>query len=399
MCWIIGRAALGFLQMVAGVFLMPLGGQNDTRRPQIALQAYALHLSYFYQTLIRQLLLDNRVDVYILTWPHPQFPWSEQLRIRALAVREFGLDPSHVLPVWRALWRKFDLVLSCDSLSLPLLRRTRTCRMFHGFLSPERALHRRSLRPSVYDYDIVLASGPLDRNIILAHQNGRPKPLRVYSAGCPQIDKYLHGEGTRREYLEKLGLQESEPVVLYAPHWLHFKPPGDAGLTMFREIVEELRCLPAQIIVKPHRMSLVLGKESGQNWDRLLREIESPRVRVDRCIEDVEPLRAADVLITSNNSGRAYIFMLLNKPVILFPAARTCPGSPAETIASFVRQGTEVAESIPELCTRVLGELQHPRAKENERRRMSEGLLSNPGQSAREVAKILYQEIHCPDGP
>ena len=394
---VLGRSALGVLQLTVGVLLV--GWRRGAGRPQVAVQAYAVHLAYFYQTLIGQLLLDNRVEVYFLTWPHPHFPLSEQSRMRALAITEFGLDPSHVLPLWRAMWRKFDLVLTCDSLSLPLLRPTRTCRMFHGFLNPERALRRRFFRPTVYDYDVILASGPIDRNIILAHQDGRPKPSRVYSAGCPQLDRYFHQDEATREYLEKFRLQESEPVVLYAPHWFEFRPPGDAGLQLFLEIVEELRKLPAQIIVKPHRMSLILGKDSGQRWDRLLRQIECHQVRVDRCVEDVDALRAADVLITSNNSARAYIFMSLNKPVVFFPAARTPAGSPAEAVSGLLQQGAAVAESLSELGVHVREALQNPRGKAEHRRRVSEGFFANPGQSTQEVARILYQEILGLDAP
>jgi CDP-glycerol glycerophosphotransferase (TagB/SpsB family) len=269
--------------------------------------------------------------------------------------------------------------------------------MFHGFLSPERAMRRRYLRPTVYDFDVVLASGPFDKKMILAHQNGRPKPARVYAAGCPQLDKYFHPNGAKREYLEKLSLRASEPVIVYAPHWFDFRPRGGSKLALFRDIVAELRKLPAQIVVKPHRMSFVLGQDSDQDWDTLMREIESEQVRVDLGIEDADALTVADVVITGNDSGRAYISMLLNKPVILFPAPPRPAGTPAEAVSDLLRQGAEVAESISEMGNLARQALRNPGAKAKDRRHVGETILANPGRSTEEVVKLLYQEIQPAD--
>jgi hypothetical protein len=387
------RAAGAAFMLAAGVILGPLlSRQKRTGRPVIAFQAYAEHLLYFYEFLIRKLLLDDRVDVILLTWPHPQFPWRVQTKLRELAVTELGLSPASVVPFWRACWWRFDCMISNDALVLPLLRRTRTCQMFHGPIISNRFFRRGLVRQPVFDTDLAFPFGPYCRDQILAGSSGRQNLLRVHTVGSPRFDKYFHPGRAKGEYLRTLGLSDSRPVVVYAPHWSELNLPGDAGVDLFRGAVGELAKLTVQIIVKLHAMSMVPGAAGGRNWDDLLRAAESSRVRVDRGMEDVDAMLAADVLVTGV-SGRAFNVMLLDKPVVLYPRAHPPAGSLAQTAYDMLCRGAVVADSLHELGERVQEALANPQALSDQRRRVAEALFANPGHATSEVARILYSSV------
>jgi CDP-glycerol glycerophosphotransferase (TagB/SpsB family) len=264
--------------------------------------------------------------------------------------------------------------------------------MFHGPIISTRFFRRGLVRQTVFDTDLAFPFGPYCRDQILAGSSGRSKPVRVHTVGSPRFDKYFHPGRTKGEYLRTLGLSDSRPVVVYAPHWSELNLPGDAGVDLFRGAVGELAKLTVQIIVKLHAMSMVPGAAGGRNWDDLLRAAESSRVRVDRGMEDVDALLAADVLVT-DVSSRAFNFMLLDKPVVLYPRAHPPAGSLAQTTYDMLCRGAVVAESLHELGERVQEALANPLSLSDQRRRIAEALFANPGHATDSATQILYSEL------
>jgi hypothetical protein len=389
---IIVRAAYGIalygFGLVWGMFVRQ---PPPTRRPLVAFQSYAVHQALFYETLIQRLLREDRVDVFFTIWPHPQLPWSEQRRLRQMATSRFGLDPSRVLPHWRVMWWRFDLTNYSDVLGFFPLRRARTAMLSHGAGQFRRNFQKLGPRRSFYDFDFVITPGPCDRDLIVANSEGRKMP-RIYPAGLPSFDKYIHPDITRRQYLSGLGLDDTRPVVLFAPHFSEVFLSGKKGARFFDEMLRALAKLPVHVIIKPHAMSLSPGAASGLRWKHLLLQAETAQVKVDFAPEDVYALLAADVLITGISS-RAFNFMLLDKPVVLYPLGYV----PADNIAReryrLMCEGSTVADSLPSLIGHVQDALLRPEAHSAARRRVAAALFSNLGNSTRDVAGIIYREI------
>jgi CDP-glycerol glycerophosphotransferase (TagB/SpsB family) len=364
---------------------------RPTGRPRIAFQSYAVHQALFYESLIQRLLRDDCVDVFFTIWPHPQLPWSEQRRLQEVATSRFGLDPSRVLPHWRVMWWRFDLTNYSDVLGFFPLRRARTCMLGHGAALFRRNFQKLGPRRSVYDFDFVITSGTYDRDLIVANSQGRKIP-RIYPVGLPAFDKYFRPEVTRRQYLSGLGLDDTRPVVLYAPHFSEVLLPGNKGARFFEDVLRELAKLAVHVIVKPHAMLLSPGAVSGSRWQHVLLQAETAQVKVDFAPEDVFALHAADVLITGISS-RAFNFMLLDKPVVLYSGTYVPEDSFARERYRLMCQGSAVADSLAALIADVQDALLHPEACSEARRRVATALFSSSGDSTGDVANIIYREI------
>jgi hypothetical protein len=386
------RAAYGMvlygLGLVLGLFIRQ---PSSTGRPRVAFQSYAVHQALFYETLIQRLLRDDRVDIFFTIWPHLEFPWSEQRRLHELATSRFGLDPSRVLPQWRVMWWRFDLTTYSDVLGFFPLRAARTCVLPHGAGLFRRNFQKLGPRRSIYDFDFVITSGRYDRDLIVANSEGRKLP-RVYPVGLPYFDKYLHPDIPRRQYLSGMGLDDTRPVVLYAPHFSEALLPGNQGTRFFEDVLQELAKLPVNVIVKPHAMLLSPGAVLGFDWKHVLLQAQTARLKVDSAPEDVDALHAADVLITGLSS-RAFNFMLLDKPVVLYPGRYVPEDSFARERYRLMCEGSTVADSLAALIAHVQDALLHPGMHSAARRRVAAALFSNLGNSTRDVASIFYQEI------
>lgn len=252
-------------------------------------------------------------------------------------------------------------------------------------------------RRGVCDYDLVFAVGPYIRDAILAHRNGRGGRPRICVTGGPQFDKYFHPETTTEDYLLGLGLDGSRPIILYAPHWSELNLAGRSGLQLVRRTVEELRRLPASVIVKPHAMSYVPGASHGRRWREMLGQLETRQVKVDRATEDVDALLAADVLVTGISS-RACNFMLLDKPVVLYRPDLVSQHYKEQAAYGMLGKAAWLAETAEDLGACVRGALANPQAHQEQRAAVREALFANPGCATEEVKRILYKEIGAGPG-
>jgi hypothetical protein len=394
----LARAALSALLVGVGMCWGVLRRKRKGNRPRVAFQASAVHLAWFFELLIKRLLRDDRVDVFFVAWPQPLFPWREQRQVRELAVSRFGLRPERVLPYWKTVWSKFDLVVFVDVRAAFPLRPTRTCLLFHGAGRSLRSLERRWPGHTVYDFDLTCPFGPFDQDLIEQYRRGRLKPWGNHAVGCSQFDRYFHPDLTRAEYLRELDLTEDRPVVLYAPHYSELARPGDEVVTMFESVIRELAKLPVQLIVKLHAFSFMPAGALGRRWEPVLSGLESDRIRVDRSPDDVHALLAADVLV-SDISSRAFNFMLLDKPVVLFPGRYVPPDSLARRRFDLMCQAAVVASSLADLALHVQDALRCPERQSVARRQVAQALFSNPGHATPEVVRILYEAVGLGGGP
>jgi CDP-glycerol glycerophosphotransferase (TagB/SpsB family) len=187
-------------------------------------------------------------------------------------------------------------------------------------------------------------------------------------------------------------------VVLYAPHFSEVLLPENKGARFFEDVLRELAKLPVSVTVKPHAMLLSPGAVSGFRWKHALLQSQTAQVKVDFAPEDVYALHAADVLVTGLSS-RAFNFMLLDKPVVLYPGRYVPEDSFARERYRLMCQGSTVAGSLAALIALVQDALLRPGTHSEARRRVAAGLFSNLGNSTRDVASIIYREIGLDANP
>jgi hypothetical protein len=390
--------ALGHLGLwAAGLARVAAAAPAGTGRPRVAFQAYALHLVQFQEPVIRRLLRDGLVEVYFVVTPHPQLPARERAQLRDLAVRRFGLPRSHVAPYWKTLWWKLDLVVSMDVLVALPLRRTRACLMAHGAGFSHREFTAHWLRRRAIDFDLVLTAGCYDADVVeKARREDGGSHAVVEVIGCPLLDRLFTSEGSRTQYLRGLGLPEDRPVVLYAPHWTDLNVWGADGPKRVREMIAAMASLPVNLIVKLHAMAYFPPAVGGRRWKDELRGAESETVRLDPGTEDVAALRYADVLITGVSS-RAFNFMLLDKPVVLFAIPQTSGDTVKRRRLEALRAACAEAADVPGVVAEVQAALANPHARSDARRRQARVLFANPGNATDAAVRSLYRELGIDD--
>jgi hypothetical protein len=384
----LGQLAL----LLPGLFRFSRRPRTRSGRPQVVFEAYACHLAQFQEPIIRELLRDGQVDVFFAVSPHPQFPSRERGALRDWA-KAVGIDRRRIAPFWKTLWWTPDLVVSADMLAAWPLRRTRTCLLSHGPAFARRAFVGRWPRRRLLDFDLVLAAGAYDRSAIeTARATGSPSRTIVADVGCPLLDRLFAPGCSRAEYLQRIGLREAPPVVLYAPHWTDLNYGGEAAPSLVRAIVAALVSLPVQVILKPHVMAFLPHAALGQDWRRFFRGLVGPTVRHDEAVDDVPALAHSDVLVTGVSS-RAFNFMLLGKPVVVFPLAVAPADAFEARRLELVRAAAAVARDVPSLALEVAAALHNPAARREARHRTAQILFANPGGATRATVDVLYREL------
>ncbi len=127
-----------------------------------------------------------------------------------------------------------------------------------------------------------------------------------------------------------------------------------------RDMVEALKPLDANLVLKLHATSLYPAMASGVRWRSILDDLaRDPRVHIDEEEEDLAALRHADVLV-NDYSSRAFIFMAMRKPVVV-----VAPSSPNDTQENLdrmklMRSGSLLARSPSEAAQLVARMLSEP---------------------------------------
>ena len=365
---------------------------SKRERPRVGFQAYALHLAQFQEPLIQRLAEDRRIDLFFVVLSHPHFTGEERRGLRELAIERWGLPSSRVVPYWQALWWPFDIMFYADVYAAFPLRRTRTCLTAHGTALTSRHFTQRWPRKTLFDFDMVLPSGPFDSRLIVHEQCRLRRGSVIKAVGCPQLDQLFTPPTTRAEYLRWLDLPTDCAVVLYAPHWTDLDEWGAQGTDRMNDVIEALLVLPVSLVLKPHSMSYSSRVSNGPDWRRVVEGLCSERVKVDSDINDTLALCHADVLITGFSSRR-FSFALLDKPAVLFPTA----GGEVHPIDwqrwSIGRDAFDTADDLPSLVAAVSRALMEPEARSAARRVCANELFANPGRATEAMIRVIYDEL------
>jgi CDP-glycerol glycerophosphotransferase (TagB/SpsB family) len=348
----------------------------------------------------RRILVDARTPVHYTMFAPVHTAMQEDERVRfyfcaseepsraASIFHEAGQNARLVGPATAALI-KFDAYLTSDFTWMRLLHSTCRIQMFHGVggkygfdaptesLSPWHRLffvNRRRLTNCI-------ASGALDED---------SPAIRLI--GMPKVDALVDGSLSRRAVLSSLGLSPERPTVLYAPTWSPASSLNKLGVAL----VERLRALPVNVIVKLHDRSCDLRPQysGGIDWRAALQPHLAAGSAVLANAADICPyLVASDVMVTDHSSA-GFEYLLRDRPLVRIHVPELI--TLADIHKDYVQLLADVSESTSEVNDTVAAverALADPAARSATRRAVVADLFHEPGTATARCADALYEAI------
>lgn len=135
----------------------------------------------------------------------------------------------------------------------------------------------------------------------------RYRHFLVIETGWPKLDPLAHTRG-RQSRRRELSLEESQPVILYAPTF----PPKYTSAADLLPVIEQLDDGTYQWLIKFHPL---MDKELVNSY----RALQGDNLQVINDLNILPWMEAADVLVTDTSSV-AYEFLLLDRPIITYRA-------------------------------------------------------------------------------
>jgi len=300
-----------------------------------------------------------------------------------------------VLTHQQITWRRWDLYLSADPWTRPVLRRcARYVNVFHG-VAGKYDLDNPAHLPIAYDqFDRVLFINRDRMERYLAA--GLVTRERAVLVGFPKVDRLVNGEYDGDAIRRGLGLAGGRPTALYAPTWSPASSLNLAG----EAIITTLADAGWNVIVKLHSLSLDAGSEkySGAiDWRARLAAIERPGHIVHIENADASPLLAASDLMVTDHSTIGFEFCLLDRPLIVFDTprlietARINPDRVRE-----LRSAARVVTTTSELADAARRALEQPHELSLERRRLAASMFYAPGGATDRALTAAYELLALP---
>ena len=294
-----------------------------------------------------------------------------------------------VLRSSEAKFMKFDACLAADFIWMTLPRGTRRVQMFHGVAGKY---------ANVYDTPEQSARG-WDR-LFFINRRRLQNFIRVGAidadspaarlVGMPKVDCLVDGSLSRDAVLEKLGIDTSRKVVLYAPTW----SAHSSLVTMGQELVEGLVAAGYAVIVKLHDRSHDPQQvnSGGVNWVATLGPLlRNSGGQLAMSSDSCPSLVAADVMIT-DHSSIGFEYLLLDRPLVrievpkLLEQANVNPEY-VQLLADASVSVTNVSETI----AAVERSLAEPGLKSETRKVVASDLFHSPGKATALAVKELYE--------
>ena len=387
---IVGRAGVDLALRTFGLLnLKPLFANSD--RKTIAFQSYSTHLARCYAPIIARLRESSHdLRIVFLILLHPHVPFSAIRELRSYVRDGLGFDDRDVFFFWQIMWARVDMMVCGDVFARFPPRRTRTALMPHGTALAPRWFNRHPLRKSLADFDHVLLAGEYDLEMWSRHPAAGALAERAHPIGFPFIDAIPNLPVTREQYVRRLGLTAGRPIVFFGPH--HFALEMRGSIDYVRAMVEALKALDANLVVKLHATSFYPAMAGSNSWRGVLEDLtRDPSVHIDREEEDLASLRYADVLVT-DYSSRAFIFMAMNKPVVLITPSN--PNVREENLdrMKLMRSGSRLARSPAESARMVSQLLRDPTPPANAAE-IAERCFSNLWHATDPMVEFLTREL------
>jgi hypothetical protein len=402
--YILGRAGADLMMRTGGLLnLKPLFARSGRRT--IAFQAYSTHLARCFAPVITRLHETSRetsretssdLRIVFLLLPHPHVPFSATRELRRYVRDDLAIAERDIFTAWQWTWARFDLLVCADVFARFPLRRSSTVLMPHGTGLAPRWFNPHPLRKSLGDFDHLLLAGKYDFEVLLQHPQAGALAGHARAIGFPFIDALATFPPAREQYDRRLGLTPEKPIVLFAPHHFALEMPG--SIDYVREMVQALKPLEVNLVLKLHATSFYPAMAGGQQWRAVLDALaRDPAVHIDEEEDDLEALRYADVLV-NDYSSRAFIFMAEHKPVVL--VTPSSPNMQQENLdrMNLMRSGSRLAHSPSEAAQLVSRLLRDP-TPPPDADKIAERCFSNLWNDTEPVVEFLRGELWPPSKP
>lgn len=348
------------------------GGQYWTHFEEIVLQiteAHNLPVCYLTSSKIDPVLNDPPPGVL------PFFIGEGFKRSYAFQTMEAGVVVATVPQIGTKLLPKS---LRTEDLGMKYLY------VFHSMVSTHMAYE-----PDAFDhFDTVFCTGPYMETEIRK---------REMMYGLPKKELVLHGYGRLDAIIRNRSeatTKNSPPVVLVAPSWGPSCIFESCGL----EVIAELLTTGAEVIARPHPMTLKKNKSAIEEISKRFQE--HPRFSLDQDVSSQDSLLKSDVMV-SDWSGAAleYAFGTL-KPVLFIDVERKVNNrlyaeldiEPFE--ASIREQIGEVVSpnNLTGLAPTLLSLLQTSEQRRESISAVRDASISNLGNSASIAAELIVEK-------
>jgi CDP-glycerol glycerophosphotransferase (TagB/SpsB family) len=235
------------------------------------------------------------------------------------------------------------------------------------------------------------------RNCIAAGAIDPDSPA-IRLIGMPKADCLVDGSIDRADVLASLGLDPSNPTVLYAPTW----SPASSLNAIGVELMTALARQPINIILKLHDRSRDVRDRysGGVDWVARMRPLLPSGRGVIAPGHDISPyLVAADLMITDHSSA-GFEFLLRDRPIVRIhrPELITL----ANIHADYVKLLASVSESVGDVTQAVSAVergLADPADRAAARRAVAADLFYGAGGATRRSIAALYDVIGLDPSP
>ena len=288
--------------------------------------------------------------------------------------------PEHVVPFDQAYEREYDVAI-CSHTSDSLLPRKagRTMQIFHGV-----SFKNFAVRDKVLQFDVVCLPGPYHANRFREEGLLEGSRSTFLLSGFAKADRFVAPGFDRDGFLGERGLDPERPTVLFAPTGGKHNSLETVGEQVIKAIAADGRW---NLMVKPHD-----HPKREIDWFERLAPLEGERVRLIRDLDVVDPLRAADLLL-SDASSVAVEYTLLDRPMVFIDVPRLLKnvlkrGAPLD-LETHGRKIGRLARTPEEVVAEIERGLADPTAQSDVRRRTAAQVFSAPGHAAERVAEIV----------
>ena len=387
---IVRMLAISILNLAGILSLGGLFSNRKSGRKRIAFQAYSIHLAQFYQSVISDLLKEEKdIEISFVILFHPQFSFRSALELRAYANSVLHIPKENIRFYWRTLWEKYDLIICTDVYAGFPIRKTKKWILWHGAGVNSRLFTRSVLRKSSFDFDLTLLAGPYDVKVVRDHFEKTNLTVNVVSTGLPYLDRLIDPGISREAYFDRLSLDESRKTILFAPHWGTGNTYKETLSGYFDRAISILQETGYNIILKLHACSFNIVMADGFDWKKRLKDIKN--ISVDYDIDDMPALKFSDILIT-DFSSRAFNFMLLDKPVILILKVDSS-GIVDLKRTQLMQKGSLVVKEIEDLEKVINEAVAKPELLRDERQDVASQCFTNFGRASETVVALIRKEL------
>ncbi len=372
----------------------PLLLSRKNSRRKIAFQAYSTHLAQFYQPIISDLSKEpDQFEITFIVLPHPHFSFGSIWKLKEFANSKLHLPRENIKFYWETLWDEFDLMICTDVYAKFPLRRTKRWLLKHGPGVVSRIIRSSGLHSkTIFNFDRILLTGEYDFQMIKAHCDDEAILLKLMPIGFPFLDRLESPQMTKESYFRKLSLDMNRKTVLVAPSWRGLRFSA-MDATYFQEIIPILRSFDLNIVIKLHQSSFGDIMADGVDWQKELENLSRDSdIHIDYDIDDVPALKHSDILITTTSSSRTYNFMLLDKPVILYPDVDDAGDPLDKERVELMRQGAFGAMSPSDIRAILRRLPEEDPLMSRERCRVARQCFANPGKATEAVVRLIKKE-------